>query len=164
MQVDAVGDSSQQSLHSLPAKPAQAASSDDCSAVNLHSSTLAQDGATSTHQQPGKAQQRTGQHAQQAVGSNSSQKLAPQQGSAADAPVSGRPFRKRKQPLFKDEHAAASTSTSISMNSNLPQTQEQKAQVPTGSQPKGKQTESNFSGQHSQASAGSKKSKASALG
>lgn len=164
MQVDAVGDSSQQSLQSAPTKPAQTASSDDYSAVNLKSSTPGQDGATSTHQQPGGARQITGQHAQQAACSNSIQKPAPQQHNAAAAFIPSRQRRKRKQPLFEEEHAAASTSAAISANGTSPSPEEQKTQTPAGPQSKGKPQEYNISGQRSQASAGSKKSKASSSG
>lgn len=97
MQADAVGDSTQgHAAYHISA--AQAASSDDCSAVNLEASTAAQDGATSTpaqHAQHGAAQQSKAQ--QEAAQEGPLLHLAP-----ADDPRTGftsrRSQRKRKQP------------------------------------------------------------------
>ena len=90
MQADAVGESTQRHAH-VPAST-HGASSDDCSAVNLPSSTLAQDGVTSF----------SAQHAQHVTAQDSS---AQHKFSAADPSMSSpshrsshRAFRKRKQP------------------------------------------------------------------
>lgn len=89
MQVDAVGRSTQRHAH-VPAST-HAASSDDCSAVNLPSSTSAQDGATSL----------SGQHAQHATAQDSSaQYQVPAEDPSMSSPshrFSHRTFRKRKQ-------------------------------------------------------------------
>jgi len=90
MQVDAVGESTQRHAH-IPA-PTHAASSDDCSAVNLPSSTSAQDGATSL----------SAQHAQHATAQDSSAHYqVPAEDPSTLSPShrsSHRSFRKRKQP------------------------------------------------------------------
>lgn len=90
MQVDAVGESTQRHAH-VPA-PIHAASSDDCSAVNLPSSTSAQDGATSLSAQH--AQHATAQH-------NSAHYQVPAEDPSMSSPShrsSHRTFCKRKQP------------------------------------------------------------------
>jgi len=90
MQVDAVGESTQRHAH-IPAST-HGACSDDCSAVNLPSSTSTQDGATSL----------SAQHAQQATAQDSSAHYQipaedPSMSSASHR-SSHRTFRKRKQP------------------------------------------------------------------
>lgn len=87
MQVDAVGESTQRHAH-VPAST-HAASSDDCSAVNLPSSTSAQNGATSLSAQHATAQ------------GSSAQYQVPAQDPSMSSPShrsSHRSFRKRKQP------------------------------------------------------------------
>lgn len=90
MQVDAVGESTQRHAH-IPA-PTHAASSDDCSAVNLPSSTSAQDGAKS----------HSAQHAQHGTAQDSSAHYQVPAGNPSMSPFSHRSshrtFRKRKQP------------------------------------------------------------------
>ena len=90
MQVGAVGESTQRHAH-IPAST-HGACSDDCSAVNLPSSTSTQDGATSL----------SAQHAQQATAQDSSAHYQipaedPSMSSASHR-SSHRTFRKRKQP------------------------------------------------------------------
>ncbi|DBA68995.1 TPA: hypothetical protein ACH3X2_013164 [Trebouxia sp. C0005] len=92
MQVDAVGESSHVQRHAHISAPTHAASSDDCSAVNLPSSTSAQDGATSL----------SAQHAQHATAQDSSAHYqVPADNPSMSSPShrsSFRTFRKRKQP------------------------------------------------------------------
>lgn len=110
MPIDAVGDS----MHSQPAfsaGPAQAASSDDCSAVKLKSPSPAQDGATSMPQLHAAAVQSPAQHTQQAVTSDSVQQQ-PILSHEPAAPSTSRHRRKRKQPPSEEEqqHAVPSMS------------------------------------------------------
>jgi len=90
MQVGAVGESTQRHAH-IPAST-HGACSDDCSAVNLPSSTSTQDGATSL----------SAQHAQQATAQDSSAHYQiPAEDPSMSSPShrsSHRTFRKRKQP------------------------------------------------------------------
>lgn len=110
MQVDAVGDSTQ-SQAALSALPAQAASSDDCSAV-LPSSDPAYEGATSTPQQLAAETPSIAQNAHLAVASHKLQQHPSLQSQTA-APSTSRHLRKRKQAPSGQEqqHATLGRST-----------------------------------------------------
>ena len=186
MQGDAVGDSTQPQSAAL-ADTVQAASSDDCSAVNLVSPTTAQDSATSLPdeavtaqnaqqapaaksqvedgtiaQQTGIAQQGKAQRAQQAFESHAlgQPALYQQAAAAAAAAAPRRQLRKRKQPLFHDEQAMPNASTPVSTGGAAsPAVVVDKSHdlAPADPQRKSKRKASKVPPQHSQASAGGKK-------
>ena len=146
MQADALGDSAQ----SQSAVSAQAASSDDCSAVKLKSTDPAQDGGTSTPHQLAAAMQSPAQHAQQALITDTSQQLTLQHQAAA-APSTSRHLRKRKQPSSEEEqqqHAAPSTSVPVNAagEENVASKGEQDGLVPVLSRCKGKRKGSKAAG------------------
>ena len=148
MQVDAIGDSTQPQS-ALSALPAQAASSDDCSAVKSPSSDPAQNGATSTPQQPAAVKPSAAQNAHLAAASPKLQQHPSLQLQTA-APSSNWHLRKRKQAPSGEEqqHATLGRSTpdSAAAEQDVAGSTEQDSLEPDLSHRKGKRKGSKVSG------------------
>lgn len=148
MPTDAVGDS-MQSQPTFSAAPAQAALSDDCSAVKLKNPDPAQDGATSMPHPHAAAVRGPAQQTQQAVTSSSVQQQ-PIQSHEAAAPCTSRHCRKREQPPPEEEqqHAVPSTGTPgcADVAEDLAASAEQDGLQAAVSPHKGKQEASQVSG------------------
>ena len=108
MQVDAARRASTQLRSGMPAASAQATSSDDCSAVNLAASAVAQDRTASAPSHTAVGPHSTAQLAMHTLSCDSSQERI----AHASATTSNRRSKKRKQPSQDQKHAAPSTSIS----------------------------------------------------
>lgn len=137
----------------------QAASSGDCSTVNLEVCNPSQDGTSFMPHQPAAAMQSPAQHAQQAVTSLVSRQPAVQDQAAASR--AGRHLRKRKQPPSEEGQQRAAGSTSMAANAARGKTlgvnKEQAGLVPVSLHCKGHQQGSDLSGGQPEAPTNSKR-------